>query len=372
VHEDAPVVFQTRWTLSYLRGPLTREQIKVLMDPVRAGTPEMPAEASTPRVAARAVSGAARPVFPPDVPQVFVPLRSAQPAGSSLVYQPMLLGAAQVYYRDPKAGVDTQDKKCLAVALGDHAIIEWSSAEDLGVAETDLGKTPEAEATFVSPPSQASQVKSYEAWKKGFADTLFRTAKLDLLQSPSLGQTSKPGENERDFRVRLAQAAREKRDQVTEQLKAKYGPKLAALQDRIRRAEMSKDVQEKQASASKLQTAISFGATILGAVMGRKTFSAGNIGRAATAARGVGRSVKESSDVTRADENVQAIQQQYNDLDAQFKAEADALASKLDPQTEPLATISLRPKKTDISVQLLALAWAPYWKSTAGLSPAWK
>jgi hypothetical protein len=372
VHEDAPVVFQKRWTLSYLRGPLTREQIKVLMDPVRAGGGDMPAKAVTPKAQPSAVQGSQRPALPPDVPQVFIPIRSSAPAGSSLLYQPMLLGTAQVYYRDPKTGVDAQDSKCLAIALSEDASIEWSAAQEMDVAESDLIKSPEQQASFVAPPSQASQAKSYDAWKKGFSETLYRTAKLDLLQSPSLGQSSRPGESERDFRARIAQAAREKRDQVTEQLKSKYATKLMALQDRVRRAQMAKDVQAQQASASKIQTAISFGATVLGAFLGRKTFSAGNVGRAATAARGVGRSMKESHDVTRADENVQAIQQQYDDLNAQFTTESDALASRIDPQTETLATISLRPKKTDISVTMVALAWAPYWQSAAGSVPAWK
>ncbi len=35
-HEDAPEIFQSRWDLSYLRGPLTRDQIKILMDPLKA------------------------------------------------------------------------------------------------------------------------------------------------------------------------------------------------------------------------------------------------------------------------------------------------------------------------------------------------
>jgi hypothetical protein len=223
----------------------------------------------------------------------------------------------------------------------------------------------------MSPPSAASQAKSYDAWKKSLADFLYRSAKLEIFRSPSLNEFSKTGENERDFRVRLGQAAREKRDQISEQLKAKYAPKLAALQDRIRRAQMAKDVQTKQATASKIQTAISFGATVLGAFMGRKAISMSEVGRATTAARGVGRSIKESQDVSRADENVQAIQQQYNDLEAQFKSEVDALESKVDPASEAIETIALRPKKSDISVRTAALAWAPYWHTASGDTPAW-
>jgi hypothetical protein len=384
VHEDAPVVFQTRWTLSYLRGPLTRDQIRMLMDKQRGSAasdsaqPTSAAGSAAP-MAAMPSSGASvvpaasvRPVLPPDVPQVFIPLRSTQPAGAAMVYRPMLIGTAEVYYRDPKSNIDQKNPACLAVELNDDWTIDWSGAEELDFADGDFVKSPEQDAPFAPVPSAATQPKNYDVWKRSLADALYRTAKLNLWRSPSLGQVSNPNEPERDFRVRLAQAAREKRDQMTEQLKAKYAPKLASLQDRKRRAEMAEDVQAKQATASKLQTAISFGATVLSAFMGRKTISAGSIGRATTAARGVGRSMKESQDVNRAEENVEAIQQQYDDLSAQFKAETDALEAKIDPQTETLESISLRPKKTDIAVRLVALAWAPCWQSGSNVTPAWK
>ena len=158
-----------------------------------------------------------------------------------------------------------------------------------------------------------------------------------------------------------------------QKLRQKYAPKLATLQDRIRRAEQAKQVQAEQARQSKMSTAISFGATVLGAIFGRKAASAGNIGRAGTAARGVGRTMKESQDVARADENIQALQKQLTDLDGQFQSETSAVAARIDPTTEPLDTVAIRAKKTDVNVSLLALAWAPYWQTEgAAAIPAWK
>ena len=94
VHEDAPVVFQTRWALSYLRGPLTRDQIKTLMAR-RASRPAGRCGPRRPRLCGGARRGApaatarpsppARPVLPPDVPQYFVPVARAAPAGAALV-----------------------------------------------------------------------------------------------------------------------------------------------------------------------------------------------------------------------------------------------------------------------------------------------
>ena len=122
-----------------------------------------------------------------------------------------------------------------------------------------------------------------------------------------------------------------------------------------------------------MQTAISFGATLLSSFMGRKAVSISSLGRATTAVRGVGRTMKEAKDVDRAQETVEAVSQQLADLDAQFKAETEALEKSIDPQTEQFETISLKPKKANISVKLLTLAWAPYWHDAQGQAvPAWE
>ena len=97
------------------------------------------------------------------------------------------------------------------------------------------------------------------------------------------------------------------------------------------------------------------------------------LGRATTAVRGVGRSMKESQDVDRAEDNVAAITQKLADLEAEFKAETATLERSLDPQTEQLDKVSLKPTKANIAVKLLTLAWAPYWHDAQGeIKPAWE
>jgi len=90
------------------------------------------------------------------------------------------------------------------------------------------------------------------------------------------------------------------------------------------------------------------------------------LGRATTAVRGVGRSMRESQDVGRAEENVGAIAQKLSDLEAEFQSETAALERSFDPQTEPLETVSLKPTKANISIKLVTLAWAPYVQPQKG------
>jgi hypothetical protein len=351
----------------------------MLMDPLKAGkglgVKGTEAEALRPSAyPSRLTPHPSRPMLPPDVPQQFIPIRGVQPSGSMLVYQPMLLGASQIRVSDGKAGVDVMQEVTVLAPISDGAVaVDWDRAMQAGLIVADLEPSPSDGAQFGEVPSLASKAKSYDAWNKDFAGWLFRTQKVDLLKSPSANEYSKPGESERDFRVRLQQSGRETRDKQSNSLRRKYAPKIAALQDRIRRAGQMVERQQAESRSSQVQAAISVGASILGAFLGRKTISAANIGRATTAIRGAGRAIKESQDVGQAEENVSALQQQLADLEAQFKTETDALAAATDPLNERLETVSLKPTKANITVKLVALAWTPHWRDGKGvLTQSWQ
>ncbi len=358
VHDDAPEVFETRWTLSYLRGPLTRNQIKTLMEPRKALERKGGADKEEQKGTSPLTPHASRPLLPPDVPQYFVPARGAQTG--AVVYRPMLLGAAQVRVADAKAGVDVTQEVTLITPIADGPVaVDWDAAEAADVAVADLDTTPQEPARYGAVPSAGAKARNYDAWSKDFAGWLYRTHKVELFRSPASKETSRPGESEREFRVRLQQEAHEHRDQVAEKLRDKYAPKIAALQERRRRAGQAVERESEQATHSQVLTAISIGATLLEAFTGRKAVKTSTIGKATTAARSAGRAIKDRGDVARAEETVAAIDQQIADLEAQFKAEADSLAAAADPLTEKLEVISLKPTKANIAVTLVALAWVP-------------
>jgi prefoldin subunit 5 len=180
--------------------------------------------------------------------------------------------------------------------------------------------------------------------------------------------TSRVDETEQDFRIRATQVAREKRDDATEVLRKRYASKLDSLEQKLLKAQQTVAKQESQARQAQMNTAVSVGSTLLGALFGRR--------RGTTAinqaARGIGRSMDEGGDVGRAQETVRAVQQQISELEAELEQEVAALESKMDPVTETLETIEVRPKKANIDPQLVALVWAPYRRDEAGGSePAW-
>ncbi|MGB8983575.1 MAG: hypothetical protein WCC12_17030, partial [Anaerolineales bacterium] len=379
-HEDAPELMQTRWALSYLRGPLTRDQIKVLMDPLRGETstaqPTPAPGTSTGAVAATtSVSPAVpagQPSMPPGIAAFFLPTRGSTSGGSKLVYQPRIVGAAKINFADSKTKVNTSQNKVFLAPVTDDAIpLTWDNAEAIDIPATDLEKSAQGDAQYVDLPSAASKAKNYASWTKDFGNWLYGSQVINLLQCTSLKEVSQPGEDERDFRIRMGQSAREKRDEMVEALRKKYTPKISTLQERLRKAQAAAEKQQEQARQAKLQTALSFGSTLLGAFTGRKSVSS-TISRATGAARRAGRALEESGDVSRANDTIESVQQQLADLQAQFDSESAALGEKVDPLTEVLETISVKPKKADIIVQLVSLVWAPYWQDEQGnLTPAW-
>lgn len=334
VHEDAPVVFESRWAMSYLRGPLTREQIKILMRGQKPLSPEAPAPAR----AAASVATASRPMLPPEVPQQFVPARSG-PVGTTLVYEPRVLGAAKVRFVDAKSGLDTTNDLAYLAPIADAAIpVDWDKAEATSLALADLEKSPAAAAQFAALPAAAAQAKNYGGWRSDFSTWLFRNVTLDLRQ-----------------------ASREQRDALVARIRTEYAPKLQRIEERIRNSQQVVQREQGQARAAQLQTVISVGATVLGTLLGRKRVSATSLGRATTAARGVGRSIEQQQDVGRAQADVGAAQ-----------AELSSLNQELEQKLGALDTIAVRPTKSNISVQILALAWVPYWRDDAGNEkPGW-
>jgi hypothetical protein len=141
-------------------------------------------------------------------------------------------------------------------------------------------------------------------------------------------------------------------------IRQKFAARQATLAEKLRRAEAAKARESEQSTQQKLQAAVSIGATLVGALLGRKTITTGTIGRATTAARGMSRTMKESADVQRANESVEAVQKQIQDLDDQLRQETQTIATDFD-RPPLLEQVTLLPKRGQVSVQLVALGWDP-------------
>ena len=294
-------------------------------------------------------------MVPPEVPQFFSP-EAAAAVSSAL--RPIVYGAVHARFVDPKLKLDIMRLLTFTSAISDGPVaVDWEHAERVEWAPELLERDAPDGASFASLPSAALKVKNYDAWTKQLLASLAATETIELMRSPSTGELSRPDESEREFRARLQQASRETRDRALEVLRRKYAPRQAALEEKLRRAQQTVERETEQATGQKLQTAISVGATLVGALFGRKAFNVGTIGRATTAARGVGRSMKEAEDIGRANQTAAAIDEQRKQLDDDLRTETAALDAASDATTETLERITVKPKKTNLTVKLVALVW---------------
>jgi hypothetical protein len=248
----------------------------------------------------------------------------------------------------------------------------WDDAEVSMDHALDQETDGEQDGGFASLPAELSRAKTFTELQSALRDHLYRTQKLQLWKCPELKLVSRPGESEGDFRARLSLAVREARDLQVEKLRAKFAPRLATLQERLRTAEQRVEKQKAQASQQTFSTAVSFGTSILGAVFGRKLASATNVSKMATTIRSAGRVASERQDVAHAVESVEAIQQKISELSSQFQADADALIEGTSADALKLDEISIVPRKTDVSVIQLALCWTPWTVDASGAArQAW-
>lgn len=363
VHDEGPTLMKSRWALSYLRGPLTGPEIATLMAPRKAAAAK--STPPTPSSAGSITAKTARPSIAIDVREHFV--RATQGDGA-IEYRPLALAQAKLHYVDAKSGTDDWRTLTLVAPFDDEGKqVSWADAESTDGLDR-LDATPANGASFVDPPASVLRAQNFAAWGKTLSASLYQSQRATLLAARSVGVTSKVDESEADFRARLAHAAREKRDEAVEDLRKKYASKIQTLNDQLRRAAERTEREKSQLSDQKLASAVSIGSAIFGALLGRKRVTATNVGRAASAVRSASRIGRESGDVTRAEESTDVLRQRLATLEADVEREIALLAESFDPAKIAIESLELAPRKSDIAVGPVAVAWAPWRRGTDGFA----
>jgi len=374
VHRPEPVVFETRWAMSYLRGPLTRNQIASLMTPYKtAATAVQAAPAGAAPVASAVAFGASAAPPPPPPPLAAIAPSKARPAlpagvneyflaasNATGTYEPHLAGFARVRYANTKAGVDELRNVGLLAFFEEGPVpIHWELASPLDIDPRSLEAEPRSGLGFAALPSGILNAKSLRAWEDDLARYLFTSCPIDVYRSNTYKMVSQPGESERDFRIRLRHAAHEQRDQLVGALRAKHGDRLAKVEDRIFAAQQR--LAKEQSEVRKAQTdMVSNAATsLLGAIFGRGSVATRVARGGSSTARGYSKSQKEAQDVVIAQEKLDQLYTERDELVRELDARTDEIIRQADPMLEELEVISIRPRKTDVDIRLVSLVWKP-------------
>ncbi|MGI9235437.1 MAG: ATP-binding protein, partial [Woeseiaceae bacterium] len=364
VHEDEAVVFNTRWVMSYLAGPLTRDHIRTLMSGVKNKLAAAAKAVSKPK---RKTKDSA-PALPPSIEQFFV-----KGQGEEITYHPRLIGAGDVVFTSARYNIEDERQVVHTVEFEDGPVeIDWDDSEPLELAVDDLLEQGAEDASFADCPASANNPKGYARWAKDYKRWLRQNESITLYKSKRFRLTSTAGETEGDFRARLQDAASEKRDQSIAKIRKRYASKVTTLENRLLRAQQAIAREKQQSTKKKLDTAISFGTAILGAVLGRKKLSSSTATKIGSAIKTAGGASKEAGDVKRAMQTAEKVKAEIAALNAALEKEVADLDTSFDAQSEELAEVVVRAKSTDIHVALTGLVWLPYTADEKGrLRPAW-
>ena len=374
-HADGPILMQTRWAMSYLRGPLTRDQIRSL---TRGATPAAAPAAAVPAATAPGDFASplpAPPPLPPAVPQSWAPATLSREtalatleaergrldvADTTLVYEPRLGAFGRVAFVDRKRDVDTEQAVGLLVRPQDTgALVRWREAEPATLAPDALGTAPEPGARFAPLPAGWSAAAVYKTAAKDFADHLYQDRELSLPYCPALDLHGRPDESAAAFAGRAQLAARERRDADVDKLRAKAETALARLTARLER-EQAELTQDRADHASRQrEELLSAGETLagmLGVFGGRR-----RTGLAAAARK---RHLTDSSrmDIAETERMVAGLEREIADLRAQLAQEAATVADRWDAAAQEIAAVAIKPRRTDVRVDLVALTWVPFWE----------
>jgi len=395
VHEDGPVTFHTRWAMSYLRGPLTRQQIGTLMEGRTADAPRTGAveAGSAPRAGhpttapaaatARTASSAAReegfadapPSIDPKVEQVYLPAslsldsatrwlaeREGGPVeadDAQIVYEPMALGMATVHFVSRKYDLAEETSAALLLdAPASGAPSAWDEAEEVPVDFRDLLERPATGSFFPTevPPALASATK-LKRLKKPLSDHLYRNRSITLMVNEAADLSSKPGENLGDFTARCRDAAREERDEALDKISDRYEKKIDKLRDRIDSKQRDLMEDEAEFQARKREEMISAGESVLGVFLGRRSSRA-----ISTAARKRRMTAKAKSDIADTRAKIAGLSEDLTELQREAREEVEKIRQRWEEELETVEEVDVTPRRADVVIDTLALAWAPFWR----------
>ncbi len=416
VHEKMPVLIQTRWAMNFLAGPMTRAQIPALNQLVDAGSTlrAAPAPASAPRTreaskpqpsvealqpvaipsasqpapqpVAQSLSSVRRPSsnndgsltkssLPAGVREYFLPqnyslpeaFQSAQRAMPSqamiqgVIYRPSLLAAAQVRLLDRKYGVDSEIAKAALVdSLDRRGIVRWDEFAYSGPSLDKMETMPAASARFGTIDSPLNDSKLMTALQKDFTDWVFRNSEVTARANLALKVFAGPDISQAEFMKTCADTARDARDAEIEKKTSAVEKKIKSLEDKLAREE--RELREDQ---SDLQN--------------RNLESGANLLELGAGLVGFGRKKSVSTQFTKhrlaqnakaeVEESVEAIDQYKKDLTALMR-ERDEMTAEINDRwgsvVNEISEVSIKPKKTDVYVNLFGVAWKPYYIVQAG------
>lgn len=360
VHRNQPELFQTRWAMSYLRGPLTGVQLKNLG---QDGPPEQNAEPA--RVGKPQPHSPSKPLIPAEIEEFHAPLSIPSPAGQAVLYRPHLFASAKLHFVSAREKVDLWEDCTVITPLAPDDEDAWNRTVCMRGRPFTMEREPSQNPSYEPVGPEALKASSMKYFVTRVVSWLYQEQTLSVWYSLKPRASSDPGEEKGAFTARLLQLDREGRDLQVEKIRESFGKRLASLQDRVRRAEQKLEREKSQYSHQKTQTAVSVGATIMGALLGGR-IGTGSVGRATTAVRGATRASREKQDIASAEGELGVQRERLEELEKEFNERLEEMEGPLRVEDLQIEEKLVRPRKADTHILRSGLLWVPAAGSPLG------
>jgi len=341
-HLDDIRLFSTRWVMSYLKGPLKRDEISLLMKEQK-DVQSIEVE-TVDTLSNKNKDLAAYQNIDDSIPQYF-----ELHASSKNSFYSTLMAKVKVHFYSQRRGIDEEKEFTLTMELDSkQQNIRWDDAKEEIVDFEKFPHTPPSKAKFQSLPDVIMKDKGLKSATRELKDYLYQEKFLELLRCVSPKLESKADESRADFLVRLQDILSDKKEIEIEKIQIRYGKKEKVLINRLSRA---KERVEKESSDS-TSSMIEMGISVLGALFGK--VSPTKIGRAVSKG---GRILKEHGEMSRAEERVAQVNEDVEALEYELEDKIDALNEKYNVDNCEVETFKIKPRKTDIDIENCALVW---------------
>lgn len=363
IHQGPPVVFQSRWAMSYLRGPLTKPQISELMKH-RQTIQSFAATTNVTSTLSRQDVTSTPPSIDEKITQIYISdqiigessFNQAQlnRGGVELVYEPRLMAKISTVYYDKKLGVDRQNNELILLSPNDEIEARWDLAQKFSSGNIRYSSYSKVASLFKSVPKQINTNEKIQRLGRSLVDYLLVNSRLKVLSHKDLGVTQQSGEDERAFTIRLRDAARERRDSQVNTVQKDYDVKISKIEDKISSLERDLSSDQEEYDARKREEYLGVGETVLGFFIGRKRTTG-----ITSASRRNRLAEKAKNDVRETQEKLKDLKKDVSEIETELKHEVDKITQKWENAMEDVTTLELRPNRNDIKIELLALAWVP-------------
>jgi uncharacterized protein DUF87 len=370
--KDQPEVFTTRWAMSYLRGPLTRDQIKQLTGVQPEGAAVATAEAATAATPAAEPAAAApaaddtTSVMPKvadgvavrwvDVAAPWLAEVGGSPTGN--VAEAGIVARVALRYDETKADlVHDQEYEAVLFPLAAHIDVTRSVAADYD--ERDLRDAAPDGWTYRLSDAPLDRSAFFKDVERDLVDHLARSLTMKIPVNSDLKLYGRAGEDAETFATRCLQVADERADAEIAKLRDKYEKKAATLRDRIEAATDAADVAADQQQARERDDLLSSAGSILGGLLGGRRSRGGLLGQLGRAAGRSSRSTAGTSRVEAAQNKVARLQAELAEVEAELAEEVTEIDARWMGLAKNVSTMAITLERTDVKITQLALAWIP-------------